>query len=58
MYFRNEENIVQVVEHRTRTESLTSVKSVGSCSTIPAVNIIVTLLLPSLLSDYVKLHVC
>ncbi|KAK2513413.1 Riok2 [Columba guinea] len=35
-HYRNEENIVQVVEHRTRTESLTSVRSVGSCSTIPA----------------------
>ncbi|XP_065716833.1 serine/threonine-protein kinase RIO2 isoform X1 [Patagioenas fasciata] len=35
-HYRNEENIVRVVEHRTRTESFRSVRSVGSCSTIPA----------------------
>ncbi|KFO11750.1 Serine/threonine-protein kinase RIO2 [Balearica regulorum gibbericeps] len=32
----NEERIVHVAEHRTRTKSITSVRSVGSCSTIPA----------------------
>ncbi|XP_065512724.1 serine/threonine-protein kinase RIO2 [Caloenas nicobarica] len=35
-HYRNEESIAQVAEHRTRTESITSVRSVGSCSTIPA----------------------
>ncbi|NWQ79319.1 RIOK2 kinase, partial [Columbina picui] len=35
-HYRNEESIAQSAEHRTRTESITSVKSVGSCSTIPA----------------------
>ncbi|NXE27630.1 RIOK2 kinase, partial [Ardeotis kori] len=34
-HYRNEERIVHN-EHRTRTESFTSVRSVGSCSTIPA----------------------
>lgn len=37
MYFRNEESIIHVAEHRTRTESITSVRS-GNCSTIPVVN--------------------
>lgn len=57
MYFRNEESIVHIAEHRTRTKSITSVRSVGSCSTIPAVNITVVTLLSSLLSDHVKLHI-
>ncbi|NXI92132.1 RIOK2 kinase, partial [Psophia crepitans] len=35
-HYRNEESIVHVTEHRTRTKSITSVRSVGSCSTIPA----------------------
>ncbi|GAB0205212.1 serine/threonine-protein kinase RIO2 [Grus japonensis] len=35
-HYRNEESIVHVAEHRTRTKSITSVRSVGSCSTIPA----------------------
>ncbi|XP_074993656.1 serine/threonine-protein kinase RIO2 isoform X3 [Calonectris borealis] len=35
-HYRNEESIVQSTEHRTRTESTTSVRSVGTCSTIPA----------------------
>ncbi|KAM6363062.1 serine/threonine-protein kinase RIO2 [Pluvialis apricaria] len=35
-HYRNEENIVHIAEHRTRTKSITSVRSVGSCSTIPA----------------------
>ncbi|KAM6302812.1 serine/threonine-protein kinase RIO2 isoform 2-T2 [Podargus strigoides] len=34
--FRNEEAIVHIAEHRPRTESITSVRSVGNCSTIPA----------------------
>ncbi|XP_062456284.1 serine/threonine-protein kinase RIO2 isoform X2 [Rhea pennata] len=33
--YRNEENMAHVNEHRTRTKSITSVSSVGSCSTIP-----------------------
>ncbi|NXV17127.1 RIOK2 kinase, partial [Cepphus grylle] len=33
---RNEESVVHIAEHRTRTESIASVRSVGSCSTIPA----------------------
>ncbi|XP_061218594.1 serine/threonine-protein kinase RIO2 isoform X2 [Neopsephotus bourkii] len=33
---RNEESITYITEHRTRTESITSVRSAGSCSTIPA----------------------
>ncbi|XP_065517958.1 serine/threonine-protein kinase RIO2 [Lathamus discolor] len=33
---RNEESIAHIAEHRTRTESITSVRSAGSCSTIPA----------------------
>ncbi|KAM6230390.1 serine/threonine-protein kinase RIO2 [Porphyrio hochstetteri] len=33
---RDEEGIVHVAEHRTRTQSVTSGRSVGSCSTIPA----------------------
>ncbi|NXN41835.1 RIOK2 kinase, partial [Rhinoptilus africanus] len=32
---RNEESVVHTAEHRARTESITSVRSVGSCSTIP-----------------------
>ncbi|NXQ90791.1 RIOK2 kinase, partial [Nyctibius grandis] len=35
-HYRNEESIVHVAEHRTRTKSVTSVRSVGNCSTIPA----------------------
>ncbi|NXV76750.1 RIOK2 kinase, partial [Atlantisia rogersi] len=35
-HYRDEEGIVHVTEHRTRTPSVTSVRSVGSCSTIPA----------------------
>ncbi|KFV16157.1 Serine/threonine-protein kinase RIO2, partial [Tauraco erythrolophus] len=35
-HYRNEENIVHITENRTRTKSITSVRSVGSCSTIPA----------------------
>ncbi|KAF1515101.1 Serine/threonine-protein kinase RIO2, partial [Eudyptula minor] len=35
-HYRNEESIVHIAEHRTRTKSITSVRSVGSCSTIPA----------------------
>ncbi|KGL97020.1 Serine/threonine-protein kinase RIO2, partial [Charadrius vociferus] len=35
-HYRNEEDIVHIAEHRTRTKSITSVRSVGSCSTIPA----------------------
>ncbi|XP_051473155.1 serine/threonine-protein kinase RIO2 isoform X1 [Apus apus] len=34
-YDRNEEGVVHLVEHRTRSASPTSVRSVGSCSTIP-----------------------
>ncbi|NXY88665.1 RIOK2 kinase, partial [Alcedo cyanopectus] len=34
--YRNEDGIVRIAEERTRTESITSVRSVGSCSTIPA----------------------
>ncbi|NXN20652.1 RIOK2 kinase, partial [Nycticryphes semicollaris] len=33
---RSEDSDVHIAEHRTRTESITSVRSVGSCSTIPA----------------------
>ncbi|NXG86596.1 RIOK2 kinase, partial [Stercorarius parasiticus] len=36
MHDRNEESVIHIAEHRTRTESITSVRSVGSCSTIPA----------------------
>ncbi|KFR16537.1 Serine/threonine-protein kinase RIO2, partial [Opisthocomus hoazin] len=35
-HYRNKESIVHIPENRTRTESITSVRSVGSCSTIPA----------------------
>ncbi|NWZ60179.1 serine/threonine-protein kinase RIO2 [Haliaeetus albicilla] len=35
-HYRDEESIVHIAEHRTRTKSITSVRSVGSCSTIPA----------------------
>ncbi|NXF41862.1 RIOK2 kinase, partial [Nyctibius bracteatus] len=35
-HYRNEEGIVHVAEHGTRTKSITSVGSVGNCSTIPA----------------------
>ncbi|XP_057286444.1 serine/threonine-protein kinase RIO2 isoform X1 [Pezoporus wallicus] len=35
-HYRNEESITYIAEHRTRTESITSVRSAGSCSTIPA----------------------
>ncbi|NWS62855.1 RIOK2 kinase, partial [Chunga burmeisteri] len=35
-HYRNEESIVHIPEHRTRTKSITSVRSVGSFSTIPA----------------------
>ncbi|NXE99700.1 RIOK2 kinase, partial [Menura novaehollandiae] len=34
-HYSNEECIIPVAEHRTRTKSITSVRSVGSCSTIP-----------------------
>ncbi|NXE99635.1 RIOK2 kinase, partial [Menura novaehollandiae] len=34
-HYSNEECIVPVAGHRTRTKSITSVSSVGSCSTIP-----------------------
>ncbi|XP_054253355.1 serine/threonine-protein kinase RIO2 [Indicator indicator] len=34
--YRNEDGVVHIAEHRTRTKSVTSVRSVGSCSTIPA----------------------
>ncbi|NXE44578.1 RIOK2 kinase, partial [Casuarius casuarius] len=33
--YRNEENMAHINKHRTRTKSITSVSSVGSCSTIP-----------------------
>uniref|UniRef100_A0A8B9SFP3 Serine/threonine-protein kinase RIO2 n=1 Tax=Apteryx owenii TaxID=8824 RepID=A0A8B9SFP3_APTOW len=33
--YRNEESMAHINEHRTRTKSITSVSSVGSCSTIP-----------------------
>ncbi|KAM6392215.1 serine/threonine-protein kinase RIO2 [Rhynochetos jubatus] len=33
---RNEEGILHIAEPRTRTKSITSVRSLGSCSTIPA----------------------
>ncbi|NWQ98654.1 RIOK2 kinase, partial [Burhinus bistriatus] len=33
---RHEESVIHKAEHRTRTRSITSVRSVGSCSTIPA----------------------
>ncbi|XP_063176482.1 serine/threonine-protein kinase RIO2 [Chroicocephalus ridibundus] len=36
MHDRNEESVIHIAEHRARTESITSVRSVGSCSTIPA----------------------
>ncbi|NXS64856.1 RIOK2 kinase, partial [Pandion haliaetus] len=35
-HYRNEESISHIAEHRARTKSTTSVRSVGSCSTIPA----------------------
>ncbi|XP_032844233.1 serine/threonine-protein kinase RIO2 isoform X1 [Tyto alba] len=35
-HYRNEESIIHIAEHRPRTKSITSVRSVGSCSTIPA----------------------
>ncbi|NXK00491.1 RIOK2 kinase, partial [Corythaixoides concolor] len=35
-HYRNEESIVHIAENRTRTKSITSIRSVGSCSTIPA----------------------
>ncbi|NWU72219.1 RIOK2 kinase, partial [Pterocles burchelli] len=35
-HYRNEDSIVRIAEHRTRTESITSDRSVGTCSTIPA----------------------
>ncbi|NWX47212.1 RIOK2 kinase, partial [Steatornis caripensis] len=35
-HYRTEESIVHVAEHRMRTKSITSVRSVGNCSTIPA----------------------
>ncbi|XP_075582395.1 serine/threonine-protein kinase RIO2 isoform X2 [Pelecanus crispus] len=35
-HYRNEESIIHIAEHRTRTKSTTSARSVGSCSTIPA----------------------
>lgn len=53
--FSNEECIVPIAGHRTRTKSITSVRSVGGCSTIPLVNIIV-MLLSNLRSDHLKLH--
>ncbi|KAM9213687.1 Serine/threonine-protein kinase RIO2 [Leptosomus discolor] len=34
-HYRNDESIVHISEHRTRTKSITSVRSAGSCSTIP-----------------------
>ncbi|NWV14523.1 RIOK2 kinase, partial [Ptilonorhynchus violaceus] len=34
-YFSNEECIVPIAECRTRTKSISSVRSIGSCSTIP-----------------------
>ncbi|XP_037980487.1 serine/threonine-protein kinase RIO2 isoform X2 [Motacilla alba alba] len=34
-HYSNEECIVPIAGHRTRTKSITSVRSVGSCSTIP-----------------------
>ncbi|KFZ65629.1 Serine/threonine-protein kinase RIO2, partial [Podiceps cristatus] len=34
-HYRNEESIIHIAEHRTRTKSVTSVRSLGSCSTIP-----------------------
>ncbi|KFV65626.1 Serine/threonine-protein kinase RIO2 [Dryobates pubescens] len=34
--YRTKDGIVHIAEHRTRTKSVTSVRSVGSCSTIPA----------------------
>ncbi|KFQ39891.1 Serine/threonine-protein kinase RIO2 [Mesitornis unicolor] len=35
-HYGNEDSFVHVAEHRTRIKSITSVRSVGSCSTIPA----------------------
>ncbi|NXI40559.1 RIOK2 kinase, partial [Galbula dea] len=35
-FYRNEDNIIHTAETRTRTKSIMSVRSVGSCSTIPA----------------------
>ncbi|KFQ66890.1 Serine/threonine-protein kinase RIO2, partial [Phaethon lepturus] len=35
-HYRNEESIVHIAEPRTRTVSITSVRSFGSCSTFPA----------------------
>ncbi|NWW40743.1 RIOK2 kinase, partial [Panurus biarmicus] len=34
-HYSSEERIVPIAGHRTRTKSITSVRSVGSCSTIP-----------------------
>ncbi|NWH83414.1 RIOK2 kinase, partial [Aegithalos caudatus] len=34
-HYSNEECVVPIAGHRTRTKSITSVRSVGSCSTIP-----------------------
>ncbi|NXO30917.1 RIOK2 kinase, partial [Cisticola juncidis] len=34
-HYSNEEYIVPIAGHRTRTKSITSIRSVGSCSTIP-----------------------
>ncbi|NXM64226.1 RIOK2 kinase, partial [Illadopsis cleaveri] len=34
-HYSNEEGIVPIAGHRTRTKSITSVRSIGSCSTIP-----------------------
>ncbi|XP_058679993.1 serine/threonine-protein kinase RIO2 [Ammospiza nelsoni] len=34
-HYSNEECIVPIAGHRTRTKSITSIRSVGSCSTIP-----------------------
>ncbi|KFO76731.1 Serine/threonine-protein kinase RIO2 [Cuculus canorus] len=35
-HYRNEESIGHIAEHRTSTRSIASVRSIGSCSTIPA----------------------
>ncbi|NXF09469.1 RIOK2 kinase, partial [Smithornis capensis] len=35
-HYSSEECVVPMAEHRTRTKSITSVRSFGSCSTIPA----------------------
>ncbi|NXR04554.1 RIOK2 kinase, partial [Sagittarius serpentarius] len=34
-HYRNEDNVIHITEHRTKTKSIASVRSVGSCSTIP-----------------------